>query len=189
MVSKLLIVDLDYTLVRENTTYEFLKLASPRRYMIFSKILFPLYLVNKISERDIYKRFLVFSCINQKRVEILRNYAKAHFVFLLNNKSKHFNQSVLNLLEKNDAAVILMTASLDIVAQPFIELGFLKVIGSETYYKNGKFHWFHDLYGNKHLKIKMLSQNFKQITVIEDSLEKKYGRLNGITVIKFKQEK
>lgn len=178
------IVDLDYTLVNVNTTFDFLRTFYYRKYTLFSKLLWPLTLLNKILSLDVYKQMLLILCIRGETKQKLDELSKKYFKHILGRKNEHINILLLNLLGGVKCKKILLTASLGIIARYFKGLGFDLVIGTNICYRNNKFYRIQDLYRNKHKVIKIFSKYFDRIIVIEDSPEPEYAKVEGIKVIK-----
>jgi phosphoserine phosphatase len=165
-----IVVDLDYTLVNTNTTFDFLKFVSPKRYEIFSRLLRPLQLFNSIVRKrmgDIYKITLTIICCGGMSKEMLENFASAYF----NKKNWTYNKNILSLLKNFQGRKFLVTASLDLIAEKFKILGFDSVISSKMLYKNGKFYRLFDLYGRKHVVISKILAQFERLIIIDDSPE------------------
>ncbi|MEM2223456.1 MAG: hypothetical protein QXF71_02505, partial [Acidilobaceae archaeon] len=103
------------------------------------------------------------------------------------NWSKYYSSDVLNLLQTETyKAKVLLTASLDFIANNFKELGFDLIIASKTLYKNERFQSFFDLYGRKSGIVKILSKHFDNILIIDDDPEPAFYTLNKkITVVRF----
>jgi len=177
-----IIVDLDYTLVNTNTTFDFLKFVHPKRYGILSKLLRPLLLLNRISRRDIYKTMLVLLCLFGISKEMLEHHARTYF-----DKSKEkwdYNRDVLSFLKNFQGKKILLSASLDVIVKNFKELGYDYTIGSKMLYKNDRFYWLSDLHGRKHAKVKQLLEHFDKLIIIDDSPEQEfYSMSNKIIVL------
>lgn len=178
------IVDLDYTLVNVNTTFDFLRTFYYRKYVLFSKLIWPLTLLNKVLGSDMYKQMLLTFCIKRKAKQELDALSERYFKHLLRHKNGYVNILLLNSLKGVKCKKILLTASIDIIAEHFKKLGFDLVIGTNICYRNNKFYRIQDLYRNKHKVIEMLSKYFDKIIVIEDSPEPEYAKIKGVKVIK-----
>ena len=179
------IIDLDYTLVNVDTTNEFIKMVCPRRYHIFSKVLRLVVPLNKLFKRiDIHKNIVVYLCLTGKPKVLLKKYSRKLYSLL---KRTHLNNSLIDELKefkKKGYMLILLTASLDIIAKNFKDLGFDVVIGSRTYYRDNKFHRLWDLYHKKHKIVEILKRYCKEIVVIEDDPEPEYYSIPGVQVVK-----
>jgi hypothetical protein len=177
----LVFIDLDFTIVDGNTTFDFLKFVNPRRYHIFSRILMPIIFLNKLFKKDVYKVLLVLLCIKGKPKELLQRYSRKYYTYIEKN-DRYINRALMEYLA-NFHKKILITASLDIVAENFKDLGFNIIVSSKTYYKNGKFQYFVDLYGKKHEFLQYLSKRYNKIIVIEDSPEQEYYKIDNVKII------
>ncbi|MEM2292865.1 MAG: haloacid dehalogenase-like hydrolase [Nitrososphaerota archaeon] len=167
-----IIVDLDDTLVKTNTVFEFMELLCPLRYAIFSRLFKPFLFLNMIFKKDFYKLVMIMMCVKGRRKEDLERYAKAYYKIIEKNQDKYYNTNVLSLVQTKACKIkVLLTASLDFIADNFKELGFSFVVASKTYYKNEKLHFFFDLYGRKSGIIKALSKYFDNIVIIDDNPE------------------
>ncbi|MEM1646043.1 MAG: hypothetical protein QXL96_09300, partial [Ignisphaera sp.] len=71
-----LIIDLDGTLVKTNTVFEFMGILCPLRYALFSKYFIPLFLLNIIFKKDFYKLIMIMICIKGHKKRELERYAK-----------------------------------------------------------------------------------------------------------------
>ena len=185
MARRFFIIDLDYTLVNVDTTNEFIQLVCPRKYYIFSKILQFIVPINRLFKKiDVYKNIMVYLCLVRKPKALLEKYSKDLCDLL---KKVHLNYSLIDKLKKvrrEGHVLILLTASLDVIAKNFRDLGFDIVIGSKTYYRNERFSRLWDLYHRKHKIIKILKKYSKEIIVIEDKPEPEYYSIPGVKVIK-----
>lgn len=181
---RLCVVDLDFTLVNLNTTFDFLNLFFHRKYIVFSRLLFPLLLLNKVFGSDVFKQLLLLSILwfEKRAKEELKELSKTYFKYLVSRRS--INQSLLNFLKKLDCKKILLTASIDVIAEPFKELGFDIVIGSRIYYYNNIPVKILDLFGRKHKVISNLNKYFDEILVFDDSPEPQYKIIRGVKVIR-----
>ena len=177
---QLIILDLDFTLVNANTTFDFLNFVCPRRFRVFSKILKPVVFLNKFFKRDVYKFLLVFLCVKGVPEKLLRKYSVEYYNQL---GKKCINYSLLKCITSLKSKKILITASLDFIAENFKGLGFDALIASKTYYKKGRLHSFADLYGKKHKIIQAFKKQYKEIIVIEDSPEQEYYEIDNVTVL------
>ncbi|MEM4452795.1 MAG: hypothetical protein QW182_06295 [Thermosphaera sp.] len=186
-IKEALIIDLDNTLVKTNTTFEFIEILCPLRYAVFSRYFKPLLLLNMIFKRDFYKLMMIMICIKGRKKRELECYAKIYYEMIKKNWSKYYSGDVLNLLQTETyKAKVLLTASLDFIANNFKELGFDLVIASKTLYKNKRFQSFFDLYGRKSRIVKILSKHFNKILIIDDDPEPTLYTLNKkITVVRF----
>ncbi|MCR8487459.1 MAG: haloacid dehalogenase-like hydrolase [Crenarchaeota archaeon] len=186
-INEALIIDLDNTLVKTNTTFEFMEILCPLRYAVFSRYFKPLLLLNMIFKRDFYKLMMIMICIKGRKKRELECYAKTYYEMIKKNWSKYYSGDVLNLLQTETyKAKVLLTASLDFIANNFKELGFDLVIASKTLYKNERFQSFFDLYGRKSGIVKILSKHFDNILIIDDDPEPAFYTLNKkITVVRF----
>lgn len=178
------IVDLDFTLVNVNTTFDFLSMFFRRKYILFSRLLRPLTLLSNLLDSDVYKQLLLILCIKKRTREELERYSKAYFKYVLRHRDKRLNIMLLDLLKRVKCKKILLTSSIDVIAEPFKTLGFDFVISSKTYYKDGKFIRVKDLYGKKHKIIEALSKYFCSMLIIEDEPEPEYMGIEGVKVIK-----
>ena len=186
-INEALIIDLDNTLVKTNTTFEFMEILCPLRYAVFSRYFKPLLLLNMIFKKDFYKLMMIMVCIKRHKKRELECYAKIYYEMTKKNWSKYYNGNVLNLLQTETyKAKVLLTASLDFIANNFKELGFDLIIASKTLYKNERFQSFFDLYGRKSGIVKILSKHFDNILIIDDDPEPAFYTLNKkITVVRF----
>lgn len=184
---KILIMDLDNTLVKTNTTFEFIKILCPLRYIIFSRLLKPLLLLNMAFKKDFYKLMMIMLCIKGRKKEDLERYAKVYYAIIEKNWSKYYNISILHLLQtKTWKTKVLLTASLDFIANNFNKLGFGFIVASKSYYKNKKFHSFLDLYGRKSEVIETFLKFFDKIVIIDDNPEPAFYTFNKkVVVIRF----
>ncbi|EMR74265.1 hypothetical protein MCGE09_00425 [Thaumarchaeota archaeon SCGC AB-539-E09] len=180
------IIDLDYTLVNVNTTFEFLRLVCPVKYAVFSKLFYPLLLLNRIfKRRDLYKKILIDLIIRGVPRGVLEQYARVYYNILNKNRNKYYNREVLSLLDNVHSQTILLSASLDIIVRNFKELGFDIVVGSQTNYKGEKFNSYSDLYNKKYMQLKVFLKYFDRIVIIDDSPEPEfYSMSNKIIVMK-----
>jgi len=182
--SEALIIDLDNTLVKTNTTFEFMKILCPLRYAVFSRLFKPVLLLNMVFKKDFYKLMMVMICIKGREKEDLECYAKIYYEMIKKNQSKYYNTDVLNLLQtKTCKAKVLLTASLDFIANNFKELGFSFVVASRTRYKNKKFRFFFDLYGRKSEVMKIFSKYFDSILIIDDDPEPTFYTFNKKAIV------
>jgi hypothetical protein len=176
-------VDLDFTLVNVNTTFDFLRVFFYRRFFIFSRLLYPLVVVNKIIGSDLYKQGLLFFCAGKTAKTELERCSKAYANYILNHGSQYFNAGLLSQLGNVKHKKILITASIDIIANHLKEaLGFDLVISSKTYYSNNGFLRLQDLSHKKHKIVRTFSEKFEQILIIEDAPEPEYSQIKGVTV-------
>lgn len=169
----IVLCDLDYTLTKLNTTNELLKIVNLRRFKILSLLLFPLSIIGTILGHDFAKRLLIkliLYGISRQSIEKLS--------LLLYKRIKctdKINTNILSVIQslKRHGPIVLFTASLDVIANKFKELGFTYVIGSPTFYKDEKFIGFYDLYGRKSEVIRnIISKNiFRKIIIFDDSPE------------------
>lgn len=178
------IVDLDFTLVNVNTTFDFLRTFFHRKYVLFSKLLRPLALLNKVLGSDVYKQLLLIICAKKKTREELKSWSKAYFEHILTHRDRHLNITLLNFLKNAKCKKILLTSSIDIIAKRFKELGFDSVVCSKICYKDGKFIGIQDLYSKKHKVIEALSEYFDEILLIEDAPEPENASIKGVKIIK-----
>ena len=187
---RIVIVDLDFTLVNSNTTFHFLEFIEFRLFKIFSKLLKPVILLNKLFRKDFYKFLLVMLCVKGKYKKLLEKYSKIYYNYLVRNN--YLNHEIINLvksiIEPNDV-IVLLTASLDIIAENFRNIGFNIIIASKTYYRKNKFHYFTDLYGRKYKLLHFFNRHFNDIVVIEDSPEPEYYKVNDINIIRVSNQK
>jgi len=177
---QLIILDLDFTLVNANTTFDFLNFVSPHIFYAFSKILKPAALLNKFLKRDIYKFLLVLLCIKGMPEKLLREYSIKYYNQI---GKKCINYSLLGCITSLISKKILITASLDIIAENFKSLGFDAIIASKTYYKKGRLHSFTDLYGKKHRIVQAFKKQYKEIIIIEDSPEQEYYKIDNVRIL------
>ncbi|MEM1510431.1 MAG: hypothetical protein QW096_11265 [Thermofilaceae archaeon] len=170
----MVICDLDYTLVNLNTTNELLSIVNPRKFKILSRLLAPFSILGSIFKRDFTKQVLVKS--------ILGGISKSHLErlsLLLYKRIKQtgkINLDLLSIIRRIGywGPSILLTASLDIIASKFRELGFNCVISSFTFYAGEKFIGFCDLYRRKYEVIRdILLSNYspRKVIVFDDSPE------------------
>ena len=185
IIKRFFIVDLDYTLVNVDTTNEFIRMVCPRRHHIFSKILRFIAPLNKLFKRiDVYKNTIVYLCLMRKPKVLLEEYSRKLYNSL---KRTHLNYSLIDRLreiKRKGYVMILLTASLDIIAENFKDLGFDMVIGSRTYYRGNKFHRLRDLYQRKHRIIEILKRYYKKIIIIEDDPEPEYYLIPSVQVVR-----
>lgn len=167
------ICDLDHTLVSLNTTNELLKIVNIRKFRVISIILIPLSLLGLIFKRDLTKQImikLILYGISKYHIEKLSS-----LLYKRIKLSKKINSCLLSMIQnlKLLGPVILLTASLDVIASTFKELGFTYVVGSPTFYVNGRLAGFYDLYQKKYKIIKnvLSKSSFKKIIVLDDSPE------------------
>jgi hypothetical protein len=179
-----LLVDLDFTLVKCNTTFDFLNRFFHFRYIIFSRLLFPLIFINSCFKRDFYKKFIVFFCIRGARIDALKSYSDLYFNFIELNFDQYFNKKIIQMLDSSTTKKILLTSSLDLIAQNFEKLGFDAVVSSPTYEKNGRFYGFRDLYARKHSFVLNLSLDFDKLIIIDDCPEPEFNSIRGAKVIR-----
>ncbi|MCR8487000.1 MAG: hypothetical protein NDP22_01120, partial [Crenarchaeota archaeon] len=66
-INEALIIDLDNTLVKTNTTFEFMEILCPLRYVVFSRYFKPLLLLNMIFKKDFYKLMMIMVCIKRHK--------------------------------------------------------------------------------------------------------------------------
>jgi len=178
----MIICDLDYTIVNVNTTYDFLCYFYPVRYKILSILLRPLVLITNIIKIDIYKKVLTILCLKGKIKINLEIIANNYINFLIKNKA--INNELLHVINNYKGKKILLSASLEILVNCFLKMGFDYAISSKMYYQKDKFKNFSDLYGKKHILIEELSKKFKNIIVIDDSPESEFFLLqNGVTIL------
>jgi len=168
----MVICDLDYTLVNLNTTNELLSIVNPRKFKILSRLLVPLSILGRIFKRDFTKQVLVKS--------ILCGISKPHLerlsLLLYKRITGKINLDLLSIIRRIGywGPSILLTASLDIIASKFRELGFNCVISSFTFYAGEKFIGFCDLYRRKYEVIRdILLSNYspRKVIVFDDSPE------------------
>jgi len=179
----LIVVDLDFTIVNANTTFDFLRFVTPRKYSIFSRILMPVIFLNKLSKKDVYKALLVLLCIKGKPKEMLQRHSKEYYSYIKKNRDRYVNHTLMKYISNLQKKNMLITASLDIIAENFKDLGFNIVISSKTYYKNGRFQYFADLYGEKHKILRLLSKRYNKVIIIEDSPEREYSTIGNVQII------
>jgi phosphoserine phosphatase len=177
---QLIILDLDFTLVNTNTTFDFLNFVCPRKFHALSKILKPAVFLNKFFKRDIYKFLLVLLCIKGTPQKLLREYSIKYYSQI---GKKCINHLLLKRITSLTWKKILITASLDIIAENFKSLGFDALIASKTSYKKERLHSFTDLYGKKHKIIQAFKKQYKEIIIIEDSPEKEYYKIGNVRII------
>lgn len=196
-----LVVDLDYTLVRLNTTDELFRLMDPRKHrvlsIIFSKLLFyHLLICNAIFKRDVGKLLLVKIFARGFSKPTVNTYLKMLIETTVPTK---INGKLLSLLRAvkgrrrvgYNIITILLSASLDIIANEFKSLGFDYVLASRTYYnKNGDLVWFYDLYGKKHTIVRAMLQRrlFDKVIIFDDAPEKELYSYDGVVVYKVRFE-
>jgi phosphoserine phosphatase len=178
---QLIILDLDFTLINANTTFDFLNFVCPRKFHALSKILKPAVFLNKFLKRDIYKFLLVLLCIKGMREKLLQERSIEYYNQI---GKKYVNYSLLKYITSLPSQKILLTASLDIVAKNFKNLGFDIIIASRTYYKKGRLHSFFDLFGKKHKIVQILKKHYKEIIIIEDSPEQEYYEIDNVKILK-----
>ena len=180
----LLVVDLDYTLVEVNTVYDFLEKFYSRRFLLISRLLFPLLFFNRLLKTDIYKQLLVTYCFKNVSEQCLRNSARTYFNYILRHRDRYLNQSVLEILLRQDDTTtkMLLTASLSIIAEQFKELGFDLVISSKTFFKNGKYSGMFDIFMKKHRILGCFSKYFDQIIIFDDDPEPEYNNIKNTEV-------
>jgi hypothetical protein len=174
--AELIIVDLDFSLVKVNTTFDFLKTLHPIKYRIFSDLLRFLNVLNRLYKGDLYKKMLVLLCMlgmPKKKIEYYSNIYKNSM-----EKKNRYNRKILDFLSRTRTKKVLLSASLDVLVKKFKELGFDIAIGSKTYYKYGRFFMFTDLYGKKHDIVKQFLKSFNSIIIIDDSPEPELTRIS-----------
>lgn len=183
-----LVVDLDYTLVRTNTLFEFMSLICPIRYAILSRLLKPIGLFNKILGRDIYKLMLARLCFNGLSRTFLEYAGRVYYERII-RKRNMYNQSILKSLQVyKHIPMILLTASSDFIAWNFKHIGFKLIYSSRTLYSNDVFHGIDDLYLRKHTVAKALSRFFDRIVVLDDNPEKELYSIPNVKIIKVRVE-
>jgi len=181
------VVDLDHTLTGTNTTFEFLSILCRIRYFIFSKLLKLLFLLNVIFGQDIYKLVLIFMCIRGQREEELKLLARRYYESAVKRRPEaYLNSRLLFFLRKiGPVPKILLTASLDFIAVNFKELGFNAVISSRSYYKDGKFYHFYDLYRRKSYVLRIILRYFDKVVVFDDNPEPEFYMFGDrVTIIR-----
>ncbi len=111
----IIFIDLCGTLVKENTTFDFLKknnyINTKSSIYIFLRILY------KLTKIDILRKYIIYRLKGVNK-DILIEQAKKY------SNNCQYNQEVLDiitLLSKDDTLKILCTASLDFIAQSFSE--------------------------------------------------------------------
>ena len=179
----LLVVDLDFTLVNSDTTLDFLKLAAPIRYKLLTRVLRPFSYASRFFVRDVYKIVLVLLCIQGRDKNFLDQLSTLYVSRIGSDKHPGYNEQILDCLKHSTQTAILLTGSLDFIAEKFRVLGFSRTVGSKSYYKNGRFHNFVDLHGKKHEFLQRFSPNYDCITVMEDSPEEEYGQITNLKVV------
>jgi len=179
-----IVVDLDYTLVSVDTSATLVRRLCPWKYKFISlvfMVLKPLALLSRKLNKDLYKLILLRYCLNRCINLDLENATKSLYYEV--RKSK-LNVSLLNTIKKTGGLKILLTASIDIVANKFKDLGFDLVISSVV--KCGETRPFSllDLYGKKHVILSHLLKYCGKLLIIEDSPEPQYYELQGIKVFR-----
>lgn len=176
-----IICDLDYTLVNLNTTNEMLKLISPKKYRILNRLLSLFSILGSILKRDFAKLLLIkFIMYGIPKTDI-EKFSKLFFKKIMENG--RINLQLISLIQnmrKKEAQkliTILLTASLDVIAKEFKSLGFDYVIGSPTYYEDGKFVGFSDLYRRKREVVRTFFSNqiFERIIIFDDTPDKEFS--------------
>jgi hypothetical protein len=177
-------VDLDYTLINVNTTFDFLSTFYYRRYFVLSRLLYPLVFLNKIVDSDVYKQALLMLCVGKETKAKLDEYSRTYTNFLLRHKNLYFNIQLLEYLDSINQKKILLTSSIDMVAAHLGQLGFDKVISSEMCFRNNRLLCLHDLYHRKHKVIRKFSDCFAEMLIIEDTPEPQYFEIKGLSVLR-----
>jgi len=175
------VIDLDHTLVRIDTTFEFLKLLCPIKYAVLSKLLRPINFLNHILKRDVYKMLMTKLCISSFSRMELEYYSKICYKVFV---TRYLNHALVAFLHKKSGVPkILLTASLDFIADNFKELGFNLVISSKTYFKNEIYHSLFDLHGRKSSLLQIISKYFDEVIVIDDSPEPEFYNLRDKVLV------
>lgn len=183
-----LVIDLDHTLACVNTTFDFIKFLCPVKYLIFSILFKPISLLNTILRRDLYKFLLAAICVKQFKQRDLGYFAKVYYKLLKANSDKYLNRKILKLLQKDiNAYKILLTASLDLIANNFKELGFDMIISTKSYYRNERLISFTDLYRRKNNILKILLKHFNKAIVVDDDPEPNLFVNSKVRIIRVKQ--
>jgi len=185
MVRTAFVVDLDHTLIGANTTFELLQILCPVRYFILSKILKPLTLLNVVLKRDIYKLVLITICVKGWRREKLEQLARTYYEMIVKREPDTYlnNRLLLFLHKMRSTPKILLTASLDFIADNFKKLGLDLIISSRSYYKNDKFHSFQDLYKQKNHVLMILLKYFDKVVVFDDDPEPEFYTLGDRVIV------
>lgn len=185
IIDTAIVVDLDFTLINTNTTFEFMKLLCPLRYTIFSRLLKPVSLLNVVFKKDLYKLTMTLICLKGRKKEDLERSAKIYYERIIKeNYDKYYNNQVLALLQANKYKIkVLMTASLDFIADNFKELGFNFILASKTHYKDGKFYFFSDLYKQKNRIARVFLKYLSRLVVIDDDPEPELYTLNKKVIV------
>lgn len=179
-----LVVDLDNTLVRTNTLFELMSILCPLRYIVLSRLLKPISLLNNITGRDLYKQVLARVCFYSRSREHLEHAARIYYEKFIRERDR-YNYKILNILKTfKYGPKILLTASSDFIAMNFKRDGFDIVYSSESIYRNEVFHSIDDLYLRKHLVIRTLSKFFNKIMVIDDEPEKELCSIPDVKIIR-----
>lgn len=163
--NKLLVVDLDFTLVNINTTYEFFSTLDNYNKNVDS-ILKHTYFLNNFIDKDIYKSI---GCAWFFRGYSKRDLKKKAIQFHSSSKYK-YNSSILNYARKFKnigGDVILLTASIDILAEEF-KPSFFDGFVSSSLNKKGNIWILNDIKGKKLEKIEEKINLYDSITIIDD---------------------
>jgi len=177
------VVDLDYTLVGINTTYEFLKNLCPLKYTVLSRLMLPFSLLNRVLKRDLFKFIMMKLCMrgfDEKRIELYtRKYYRRYLL-------KHLNAPLLAFLRIRKGLKILLTASIDFIADSFKELGFDVVLSTKSFFRENRYYTILDLYSKKSRLLQVISKYFDKVIVFDDTPEQSFYRLNNVVVVKIR---
>ncbi|PUA31624.1 MAG: hypothetical protein B7O98_08990 [Zestosphaera tikiterensis] len=179
------VVDLDHTLVGINTAYEFLKILCPLKYMILSRLLFPFSFLNHILRRDLFKFIMMKLCVRNFGEKEIKLYAQAYYRKYI---PKHLNTSLTVFLQTQKGLKVLLTASIDLIADNLKELGFDIIISTKSFFKKGRYYTILDLYGKKGCLLQVVSKYFSKIIVFDDAPEQSFYKLNNVVVVKIRYD-
>jgi len=182
-LSVVYVVDLDHTLVGINSTYDFLKILCPLKCIVLSKLTFPFSLLNRVLKRDLFKFIMLKLCMRSFDEKKVRLYAQKYYQkYLL----KHLNAPLLAFLRTRKGLKILLTASIDFIANNFKELGFNVVLSTKSFFREGRYFTILDLYGKKGRLLHVISKYFDKIVIFDDAPERSFYELNNVVIVKIR---
>jgi len=179
------IVDLDYTLVSIDTTATLAWVVCPHITKLILNILtltflrFVVPLLNRALDRDVYKLLVLKLCLRACNDSLGRAVLEVYHRAL-----KTLNKDLLKAIWRLNTFKILLTASVDIVAKRFRNLGFGLMISSKIECREGRLYNLVDLYSKKHVIVKRLLKYCDRIYIIEDSPEPQYEELENTRVFR-----
>jgi len=177
------VVDLDYTLVGINTSYEFLKILCPLKYTILSRLLLLFSVLSRILKKDLFKFVMVNLCIKDFDEKEIKLRAQ---IYYRKYTLKHLNVPLISFLQTRKGPKILLTASIDLIADNFKELGFDIVVSTKSFFRDGRYCTILDLYGKKDLLLRVISRYFNRVIVFDDAPQQSFYKLKNVIVVKLR---